>query len=425
MPYEWIDEEKSPSFEEKTKNIGKSIQRNLVRQGTNLGTRALGATGDLLSLANMGIAKPGLSYEETYLGKLIPTTEFHRKGLESKTGDYLKPQNKIENFADEVIEDTALMFAPWALLSKAPKIARGPNTLLKSFYKALGANTVKEGVAQIGGNEKAGDVAKIGSLLFLSMVDKPAAAKQVGKLYEAAHKSIPKGAIIKDPNLPKAMNNLIHEVTQERPKSTWSKDTEFVVKQAKNVLSLVQNGKIKIDQAWGQLREVNKELGNILPTLPWKERKNIRALTSKVNHALNNTLDSYGKINPEFAKNFRPAQEAFGTMAKSNFIANWAEKNIKITPVTQGLLHFLGAGGVMASHFIIGGAAKAAPAAYLGYQAAKIGYRIAKSPTLRKIYQRNVQAALKENVFEFKKTLKELDEGLQADESNDKYEFID
>ena len=104
MPYQLLDEEE-PEYG--YKEFGKDVQRNIVRQGSNIATRAIGLPGDILSLVNEYIAKPvakhvfgqePAEYEDTFLGKAIPTTETHRKGVEGATGEYLKPKNKIEEF---------------------------------------------------------------------------------------------------------------------------------------------------------------------------------------------------------------------------------------------------------------------------------------------------------------------------------------
>jgi hypothetical protein len=83
----------------------------------------------------------------------------------------------------------------------------------------------------------------------------------------------------------------------------------------------------------------------------------------------------------------------------------------------MGLLHIVGGS--------IGGAAASTVGAVLPYQAAKLTYRIAKSPILAKIYGNTLKAAAKEDAKSFNKYLKELDEKIQKEESEDKFEFID
>ena len=179
MPYEFVEED--PQEEGFFPGLG----RQIARTASNIGTRAVGLPGDIMSLVNEYIAKPiqkgitgkeGARYEETLLGKAIPTTETHRKGLEEHTGEYLKPQNPVESFVDDIIEDTALLLNPFA---KGAKVAQA---LPKKFAVSLGANVAKDAVKDMGGTEDAATWTKLGSLFFLSLLDKPSAAKHLSEL---------------------------------------------------------------------------------------------------------------------------------------------------------------------------------------------------------------------------------------------------
>lgn len=417
MAYKFIDEEP------KKENFAQTATRNVARTASNLGTRAVGLPGDILSLVNDYIAKPtaefltgkpGVGYEQSFLGKAIPTTEQHRKAVESVSGEYLKPKNEVEKFADNLIEDAALLFTPGGLTTKSGKVLKGSEKILRNFTKSLGAQVVGKAVTDIGGNEKAGNWAKAGTLFALSLIDKPAAAKQVANLYKNAEQSIPPGAAANASSLETSMNGLINKITKGRPKSNLSTPEKFVVDQAENVSKLIQNGRIPVEQAWAQLRTVNQELESVLPTLPWKQRKGIKTLALDINHSLNKTLANYGHMNKEFAKNFHPAQEAFSTIAKSNFVGNWVQKNVKSPLITEGLMALFG-------NPLAKGAAKLA----LPYKGAQLMYRVSKSPALRKIYQNTLKAATEENAIIFNKHLKELDGKLQEEESKHKYRFID
>ena len=113
MAYELLEDEPSDSA---ISSFGKESGRHVARTTSNLATQAVGLPGDIFSLINEYIAKPtseaisgkkGASYEETPLGKILPTTETHRKRLEETSNGYLKPQNKIEKFVGDVVDDTA------------------------------------------------------------------------------------------------------------------------------------------------------------------------------------------------------------------------------------------------------------------------------------------------------------------------------
>lgn len=424
MPWEIVEDElPSKSFEQSAQELGSNIQRNIARTGSNLVTRAIGIPGDIMSLVNEYIARPiqegitgkeGSRYEETLLGKLIPTTQFHRKGIESATGEFLKPQNKVEQFFDDVIEDTALMFMPGGMLTRSGKVLTGGQKAYRNFSKAVGANLVGEGIESFGGDESSKNWGKVGSLFLLSMIDKPAAAKQVANLYKQAEASIPKGAMVNARPLEKEMTKLINDIQKGRPKGNLSSNESFVVDQAEKVLNLIEDRNIPVDQAWAQLRTVNNELQRILPELPWGQRKGIKTQVNRVNKALNNTLDEYGKHNSKFAQSFKPAQEAFGAIAKSNFVGNWVQKNLKSPIVSEGLLMLMGSGL----------SAKVSSLA-IPYKATQVMYRIQKSPALRQMYADTLKAAAKEDAKAFNKYLSALDKQIQREESEEEWEILD
>jgi hypothetical protein len=421
MPYELLEEEVPE--ENIALKLGKEGLRQGARTASNIATRAVGLPGDIFSLINQFIAKPatkaitgqeGVPYEETFLGKALPTTGAHREALASKTGEYLKPRNKIESFVDDVLEDTALLLSPSSVASKGIK-AGG---VLKSFFKSVGANLAGETTKQIAGSETAGDITKLGSLLVLSVLDQESAAKQVSKLYKKAENNLPASDMANAKPLEKNLNNLKNDITKYRPEKNLSTAEKYVVTQADKVMDLIHSGEINVQQAWAQKRSLNEELSSLYKEVPtYKDQKKVRALAKQITSLLNSTIKEYGGKNPAFYKPFKEADKAFGALARSNFVSHWIENNVVQSPLTHGLLHVVGGN--------IGSVASGTVGAILPYQAAKLTYRIAKSPTLAKIYGNTLKSAAKEDVKAFNKYLKELDDAMQKEESEDKFEFID
>lgn len=434
MAYELVD------FPQSEENLGAGITRNVARQASNVSTRAIGLPGDIFSLINEYIARPvsklagqeDLPYEQTALGKVLPTTEFHRKGVESVTGEYLKPQNDVEKFVDDVVEDTALLFTPGGKLAKSGKLLKGSRQVPKNFYASLGANLAGEGVSQATGREDLGSLAKIGSLGFLSLIDKPSAVKQVGELYGKAEKAIPPGAMANAKKMEVNLDHLKNKVLSGRPSSSLAPSEKFVVDEIDKVLPMIKSGEIDVNTAWALKRSLNENLAKSVFDIPYKNRKRAKALATQINGQLRDTLDQYGKKNREFGVSFKGADEAFGTIARSEFIKNWIGENVRGTPLTHGLMHLLGSSAVTSIPGAIGKITGSTALGIAGssvipvaYQATKLGYQIAKSPTLRKIYADIIKAAAKEDVVSFNKYLKKLDKSLQEEESKSRYEFVD
>lgn len=415
MPYELLEDDQSNSMAD----FGQEALRHGSRTLSNIGTQAVGLPGDIFSLINEYIAKPvtkgitgeeGVPYEETFLGKALPTTETHRKGLEPVFGEYLKPKNKVEAFADDVIEDTALLLNPTKLVSKTVKAV--PHAF-KSFAKSLGANVIGEGIGQAAGNENAGTFTKAGALLALSIMDQPAAVKQIGELYRKAEKHLPESAAVDARALETKLASLEKSISKDRPLENLSPSEKFVTNQISKIRNLTAYGELNIAQAWAQKRSLNQELSTLYKEVPKiGDQKKVKGLAKQLNSYLNEAIKEYGKENPEFYKPFKEADEAFGTLARSNFVGNWIDSNIVHSPVTIGLMHLFTPVTMAGSAFPV-------------YYGAKLTYRIAKSPTLRKIYGNTLKAAAKEDAKSFNKYFKELDDALQEEESEDKYEFID
>ena len=207
-------------------------------------------------------------------------------------------------------------------------------------------------------------------------------------------------------------------VTGGRPIGSLSEDKKFVLDQIEKVRPLIKDGKVDISQLWDQKIDLNKDLSKLY-ALPGKStQKSAKNLSKKVTQAINDTIKDYGETNPSFYKPFKDADQAFGVISRSNLLQGWAEKSLKFTPVSAGLVHLIGIPGLTE-------AATYAASAALPYQAGKVMYRVSKSPALTKIYRNIINSALKEDSVAFNKYMKDLDERLVEQEAKDRYEFID
>jgi hypothetical protein len=416
-----------PQTKTRSQNLterAKEAVRPFARTATNLTGLATGLPGDIASLINRFVAAPltefagnkPLPYEETYLGKVLPTSQQTTEGLRSLAPEYLKPQNKVEEFVDDVINDTALLFSPAKTKVPYAKTASTAAKYLKPFAVSLGANLVGKGVEDISGHDPQKTAwAKTGSLFLLSLLSKPAAAKYASQLYKEAESALPKGATVDASRLQNNLENLKQKISAGRPISSLAPSEKFVVDEVDNVLGLVKNGRMDVNTAWASKRSLNEKLEKVLFDTPEKRAQaRARKTASQIQHELSQTLDTYGHLNPQFGKPFRSAEEAFGTIAQSNVVSKFVENNLKYSPVTSGLIHLF--------HGPIGGAAAQAAAPY---QVAKLTYRIAKSPTLAKYYGKVLQAAASEDAAIFNRELERLDKALQKEEGKDRYELID
>lgn len=423
MPWELVEDE-TPQ-ESGLKSFGKEAGRFVGRQAYNIGTRIAGTPGDIMSLVNEFIARPvtefveqgpSLPYEQTFMGQAFPTTETQRKNIEPFFGESIKPRNEVERFTDDVLEDTSMLFSPGGALKTGGKVM---NKLFKSLAKSTGANIVGESVKQVSDSEEAGAATKIGALFLSSLLDQEGTAKQIGKLYKQAEAKLPQGATTSSKTLNKQLNSLKTNITKGRPTENLAASEKFVLDEIEKVERLSTNGIIPVDQAWAQKRSLSENLTKLYQNVPGrKDRKRAKNLAKQVNGFLRETIRDYGKKNPEFYKPFKEADEAFGTIERSNWMSNWAERNISRSPATLGLVHFVSGPLGMSVTGGVGGLAAA-------NQVGKLAYRVSKSPALAKMYAKTVKAAASEDVVAFNKYLNELDEALQKEENEEFWEFID
>lgn len=411
MPYQLIEE---PESQESTLQSG---LRNVGRNVSNLLTRGAGIVGDIASIPHEYLANPivealggkSIPYEESHIGKILPTTETHRKNVEPYLGEYAKPKDETEKFVDDIVEDTALLLSPAGKSKFLTKIF--PSSLLKS----LGANFAGKAAEDISGDKPTGDYTKMGSLFLMSMFNPGKLKEGLGNLYKQAEANLPQGVLGKANKLQDNLIDLKEKVTKGRPERSLAASEKFVIDEIDKISDLIADGKISIEQAVAQKRSLNETLQKHLYETPDRgAQQRAKNLAKPLNHYLKETIEDYGKTNPKFYQPFKQAEEGFGVMANSNFISKWVEKGIGYKPVTTGLLHLFGSG-------LGSGLSMAA----VPYHATKIGYRIAHSPILRKLYSEALAQAAKENAPSFTKTLKKLDQELQADENQDKFEFID
>ena len=414
MAYKLLDDEPSNKYVD----AASGIARNVARTGTNLATRAVGLPGDILSLVNEFVAKPisekitgheGVPYEKTLLGKVLPTTESHREALATKTGDYLKPRNKIEKFSDDVLEDAALLFNP----SKAVKLG---GALLgkgvKNLAKSLGANLAGESVKQLTGNELAGNLTKIGTLGIASIIDHPGAEKQISDLYKKQDDLLSPNAKVNSRALSKNLDHLETKITKKRPIESLSSEEKYVLNQINKIRPLIESGEASVEQLIAQKRSFNADNANLFKEFgSARAVKGIKEMAKPIGTYLKSAIKEHKSANPEWYKYYNAAEEGFATIAKSNYISRWVENNLGYNPVTLGL----------AKLFMPTAAGFAAPI----YYPAKYIYRISKSPTLRKIYGNTLKSAVKEDATSFNKYLKELDQEIQKEEVKTRYRFID
>jgi hypothetical protein len=411
MPFQLLPEEAPPEQEE---SFLSTVGRGAARTALRVGEQVAGFPGDIFSLVNEFIAKPateaitgkpGASYEETPLGKILPPTSEHRKATKKAFGGYTEPQNKIEKFIDEVSQDATAIALPGL---KGAKLGK---TAFSSLAKATGAATLGEVAKDITADEKKGAYTKLGSLFLFSLFDKPRAAKAVSELYKPVANKV--GNL--SPVNASALENNLQNLKTKLSKGTMAPSEKFVIDEADAILGKIKNGTITPEEAWATKRSLNEKLSNILFNIPKKaDQARARKLAQTVLTDLDNVLKQTAKQDPKFYKDLKAADRAFGTISKSNLMSNFIERNMKYTPLTSGL-----------AHLFQGSLGSGVATAVIPYEIGKVLYRITNSKELAKHYGKVLSAAEAENAIIMNRELMKLDNAMQKQEKKDRFVLID
>jgi hypothetical protein len=409
MPFKLLPEEAPP--EAPKESFGGTTLRGLARTGIRAAEQVAGFPGDILSIANEFVARPLVGsvtgkptepYEKLGISKIFPSTEQLREGDIRQT-EFLKPQNKVEKFIDDIVTDATSLFIPG---KKITGIGKGIGS---SLIKSVGANVAKETVKDLTADEKKGAYAHLGALTLLSFIDKNGAAKAISQGYAPLEARAAKLSPVSSTALESNLKNLSQKVS----KGSLAPSEKFIVDEVNEVLGKVKNNTIAPEELWALKRSLNEKLSKVLFDIPQKgTQQRARKLATGITKELDNALKLTQKQDPTFYKDLKSWNHAYATFNDSNLISKWIDNNVKYSPATVGLLHLFG-----------GKLAATASTAAVPYQAYKILYRL-KSPELAKHYTKALSAAAAQDSVIFNRELKIIDKKLEKQEKSKKYRLL-
>lgn len=424
MSYSFIDEreDRTANAARQARQITKEVARPFVRNAVNIGSLLLGTPGDLIRTAD-AIVDPLVTFITGREAKpdeqqIIPTSQQIKENVQSLNPEYLAPKNKFEEFTDAVVEDAASLYGGRFLTKgKLPlgnTISKGQQ-LLRSVGISLGSNLAGTVVKDITTDETKGDWAKFGTALFLSMLDKGNAGKYVSQAYKKSDALLP-------PDARHDASKLIAKVSAIQRRASMGSlapSEKFIVDEVDEILKRAQyvpgTGKatLNVNTAKNIKRSLNEKLEKFVFENPTKTSKGrARKLGSEIVKNIGEFLEFYGLTDPEWYESYKAAEQGFATLATSNKVGNFIKNNFKKGVITTGLLKVFGIPITK-----IAGAIGAFGAA--AYPTLQIGYRIAKSPLLRKYYGQVVKAAVTENTPLLNRAMYNLDKGLQREMKKD------
>ena len=375
------------------------IGRHLARTGSRAGEAILGFPGDIIqftkSLSEF-LPKP----PEFLRGKPNPIQETVKKGLESiptsedlksvssyLTSGFTDPQGATEKLGDEITSLATVLVEPAKLVESFPKFL---TTLGKAFGKSASAKGAGEAAKLVGASESQQNVAELGTLFLTGLMGKKTANAFVEDQYSKSRSLIPPGTKSDTKNLLSSLDSVEKELSKGI--STPTKD------QALKVLGDIKNksasGLIETEELVQSFHDINEIMTSkkLYEELKASERKLLKHRMNKVKDVVSSEIGKYGKINPEFMKNWKNANESFAAIAKSRQVGDFIRSKLGSFPK-----HL--AGSIAMDLFL--GHPGTIPAVLGGYGILKTGEllaRVVKSPTLRNHYMKVLLEAGNENV---------------------------
>lgn len=373
----------------------KEVGRHTARTASRIAETIGGIPGDISSLIQSGVfagleslvghktseeAKKAAKYQRA------PTSGQLKEISQKITSGFTKPQGDIEKLSDEFAETAASLL--------------GPIKFRKSLAVALGSTGAKKSAEILGVGEGGQEASKLGTMFFLSAINPKGAMNYATSQYDKAAQ-LSKGSSIKALPLKLKLNEMIKELSH----GVTTPGKTSVIKPAKELLDKVNNGKILVKDLTEAKRNINTLMGD--PTILKGERKLYKHLASIVDSG----IKPYEKINPEFSKAYRPANEIYGAVMQGNKASKYISQVLGGKSVLGATLAEAALGHPEAIIPSLAGAAGIHGAA----RTVDFFQRLSKSPELRKYYRNVLIAAAKEDAPTIRTYAEKIEKLLEND----------
>jgi hypothetical protein len=341
-----------------------------------------------------------INFSEKYAPyKLFPTVHQTRDFTKKLFGDLFEPKNKWEERAGEAFGEFASMAIPF--LGKIP--------IKRAALTSTFANTSKAISDDLGFNPKWGKSLKAGTYIFGALVHPKAGEDFYRKNYDLAEQVLPQNATYSSVPLGSKFSNLKKNFT----KSGISSADAPALKQIENIEKEFQGAQVPIDALVTAKRKINIERGNLYKQLEGNKPgiKTAKHNLDQVANAIDDTLDLYGKTDPNWKKYYDNAQSAFAAVEGSKRFGNMVSRNF-----SKFIVSHLGLSALLGHFAGIKATGGVTAAAYPAYKAIQTMAQIMKSKPLRQEFFKLYRQALSGNVKGMEKSVNKLDKDLPEKE---------
>ena len=396
-----------------------TFKRHVARTGSRIGESIVGFPGDFVKfvqhmadkLPEVPTGQPNALQELGRKGlEKLPTSEDVKQFSEQYTKGYTKAQGPGEEFGDEIASLTGTLMIP----------ARDPRKFT-SFLTALGKNlpgavvkstAVKgagKGAELLGAGPKTKMATEMGMLFLTGLIGGKTANQYVSEKYQAAKSSIPKGDIVPTNRFLGGLNN----IEQELSKGVMTPTKAEVLTPLRELKTKASGGGMLAEDLVQSYHDINERLNakKLFDELSKGERQVLRTRYDMLRNEVRDTINDYGKKNPDFLKEWSEANQGYATIAKSRKVSDFISRNKGKIPSHLGAVFAteLFTGHPQAAALTVGGAG----AAYGAVKMGELLYKVSKSPVLRQHYLNVIEAASSENLPALIKNLELLDKEIK------------
>lgn len=333
---------------------------------------------------------------------MLPEKEEMREFEKKHTGQYLQPQSDVEKMGDEAAQDITSLMLPTPGSAPAKLMSR----LYRSSAIAGAGQVAKKGTEMAGFDESTQDYAKLGTMFISSLLSPRGASKHVSEMYQSAESKLP--PLSRGDARP--LQNDLNKIVRKVERGTVSPGESKYLGEAKTILDKIKDGRMTYAEAVASKRSLNLKSSNLYKDIELADadQRIARNGYNDVRSALNDFISTAEKKHPEFLKEYREADKAYGAIANSKWISDWIAKK-------TGILSEAGVKPAIAAFFAIDpgkamkvgtGAAAVAVGGKAAITTGEVIYQVLKNKTLRNYYLNVLNAAAKEDAALLVKNMK-------------------
>lgn len=387
----------------------KEVGRHAARTGSRAVEALAGLPSDIIQGAGIGAKAlekgAGKIREKIGLNPLV--SEDRPKGLPGSSelkefsrktfGDIVMPQSETESFIDDIVSDAAVLAIP----------VKGKVPFLRSIGSAIAANAAGKGVEKLGVGETGQAAAKIGTFFLSGLAGKGSVKKFWNNQYELADKAIPKGAKLEAFKLDRQLDKLGSELRKGGIKTP---SQNFVEKPLRELKKTIRDGEMRVEDAIAAKKKINELRSGLFEEVKGKGgQKYARTKINEIAKHLDDSIEKYGRENPDFFKHYKAANEAYSGFQQSQKVSKWINRVIPFGKIGK-------AGGLILEAIFKPATLKATLPALAAVKGGELITRMLKNPTLRSYYGNLLKDAVNENKVGVLRNLKSMEKEVQKND---------